>query len=211
MKTIHEIIIKEFEKWGYTCQKDIDGSLLYASTTGYDYWLICSNIDVLLVQKRFFDILSECSNDFEFIEKNLTLLLLLDVDSEFNALDSIKVENNKSYFKKFVLRYSSQAAEELIKLFEVNNANSIADLLLSEQCFNQMKRESLALNGVSLLYSIAHKLPFIPVNSKLKERSIVDMHFSSPELCELYDWIMHAPTGDNELNRYVNQLTEIQS
>lgn len=202
-----ELICTEFEQWGYTLRKEMDGVLLYASNVGYDYWVICSNIDIITIQKRLFDQLKEFSGELDFIEKNITLLLLIDNEGDFRDLDTIKVENNKSYFKKFVLRYTTESVVNLDKLLEDKGVDSIANLLLSEQCFNNIKNDSSSLNEIALLYSIAHKLPFIPVISETKERSVVDFHFSSPELCELFEWVERAPTGEREIINYLNQLT----
>ena len=207
MKTMLELICSEFEKWGYTLLKEMDGALLYASNVGYDYWVICSNIDIITVQKSLFDHIKEYSGELDFVEKNITLLLLIDNDGELRNLDSIRVENNKSYFKKFVLRYTSNSVTNLIKLLEDKGVGSIANLLLSEQCFNTIKNGSRSMSEVSLLYSIAHKLPFIPVISETKERSVVDFHFSSPELCELFEWVEKAPAGEREITNYLNQIT----
>lgn len=207
MKTMLELICTEFEQWGYTLRKEMEGVLLYASNVGYDYWVICSNIDIITIQKRLFDQIKEFSGELDFIEKNITLLLLIDNDGDYRDLDTIKVENNKSYFKKFVLRYTSDSVTNLIKLLEDKGVGSIANLLLSEQCFNSIKNGSRPMSEVLLLYSIAHKLPFIPIISETKERSVVDLHFSSPELYELFEWVEKAPTEEHEIINYLNQLT----
>lgn len=206
MRTIINLICKEFEQWGYSLKKTIEGSLLYASNIGYDYWIVCSNIDILKDQKHLYDQISKYIKEFDFIEKNITLLLLSDIDSNLKTVDAIKIENNKSYFKKYVLQYSSDSVEELYRYIEDNGVDSIANLILSEQYFNQIKNDSQSLSGVSLLYTIAHKLPFVPIFVEPKERSVVDFKFSSKELNELFDWVNHAPSNERELDNYLNTL-----
>lgn len=207
MKTMLELVRSEFEQWGYSLKKDIDGVLLYASNVGYDYWVICSNIDIITIQKDLFDQVMEYREELDFIEKNLTLLLLIDENGEQRSLDSIRIENNKSYFKKFVLRYTFDSVQDLNKLMAEKDVSSIANLLLSEQYFNNIKNDSQSFRGVSLLYSMAHKLPFIPIISETKERGVVNLHFSSSELSELLQWVENAPIGEREMINYLDQLT----
>lgn len=207
MRTMLEIIYSEFERWGYSLRKEFDGIILFASNVGYDYWIVCSNINVLSIQKSLYDQLEEFKSEFEYIEKNISMLLLIDCNGEYKTIDSIKVENNKSYFKKFVLQYSEKSVSELETILKDNNKGSIADIVLSDQYFSQLKKDSETLNGVTLMYCIAHKLPFIPIKSVTKERSKIDFRFSSPELVDLFKWVKQAPSEEKDLIDYLDKLS----
>ena len=134
------------------------------------------------------------------------MLLLIDCNGEYKTIDSIKVENNKSYFKKFVLQYSEKSVSELNNILTEKKVDSIADLLLSEQYFTHLKYDSQTLNGVTLVYSIAHKLPFIPIKSVTKERSKIDFRFSSPELVDLFEWVNQSPSEERDLYVYLEKF-----
>ena len=206
MRTMLELICSEFERWGYSLKMEFDGNILFASNVGFDYWIVCSNIDVIPSQKSLYDKLEEFKCEFEYIEKNITLLLLIDNEGDLKSIDTIKVENNKSYFKKFVLQYTEKSVSELNNILTENKVDSIADLLLSEQYFTQLKYDSQTLNGVTLLYSIAHKLPFIPIKSITKEKSKINLNFSSLELDDLFKWVNQAPSEERDLYVYLEKF-----
>lgn len=206
MRTMLELICFEFERWGYSLKREFDGIFLFASNVGSDYWIVCSNIDVIPIQKSLYDKLEEFKCEFEYIEKNITLLLLIDNEGDLKRIDTIKVENNKSYFKKFVLQYTEKSVSELNNILTENKVDSIADLLLSEQYFTHLKYDSQTLNGVTLLYSIAHKLPFIPIKSITKEKSKINLNFSSQELDDLFEWVNQSPSEERDLYVYLEKF-----
>lgn len=206
MRTMLELICSEFERWGYSLKMEFDGNILFASNVGFDYWIVCSNIDVIPSQKSLYDKLEEFKCEFEYIEKNITLLLLIDNEGDLKRIDTIKVENNKSYFKKFVLQYTEKSVSELNNILTENKVDSIADLLLSEQYFTHLKYDSQTLNGVTLLYSIAHKLPFIPIKSITKEKSKINLNFSSQELDDLFEWVNQSPSEERDLYVYLEKF-----
>ena len=206
MRTILEIICSEFVRWGYSLKREFDGNILFASNVGFDYWIVCSNIDVIQIQKSLYDKLEEFKCEFDYIEKNITLLLLIDNEGDLKRIDTIKVENNKSYFKKFVLQYTEKSVSELINILTENKVDSIADLLLSEQYFTHLKNDLHTLNGVTLLYSIAHKLPFIPIKSITKEKSKINLNFSSQELDDLFEWVNQSPSEERDLYVYLEKF-----
>lgn len=153
-----------------------------------------------------YDKLEELKCEFEYIEKNITLLLLIDNEGDLKRIDTIKVENNKSYFKKFVLQYTEKSVSELNNILTENRVDSIADLLLSEQYFTQLKYDSQIFNGVTLLYSIAHKLPFIPIKSVTKEKGKINLNFSSQELDDLFEWVNQSPSEERDLYVYLEKF-----
>ena len=78
--------------------------------------------------------------------------------------------------------------------------------MLSEQYFTHLKYDSQTLNGVTLLYSIAHKLPFIPIKSVTKEKSKINLNFSSLELDDLFKWVNQAPSEERDLYVYLEKF-----
>ena len=73
------------------------------------------------------------------------------------------------------------------------------------QYFVQLKEEADHQTAVSLLYNIAHKLPFIPLMAVQKQRVEAHLEFDSSEWTDLLKWVDDAPTDENRIERYINE------
>ena len=203
METINDIIINEFVLCGYKFVEDIDGRMLIGSTSGIDYWLVSQNPNDFNKQKELFDRIIELSTDVRFVEKNLSLLLLVDMDDSNNQkIDTIKIENEKSYFKKYVLKYNQESVKGLIDIITEKKVKSVAELILDTQYFNQLQSEIGQLTPITLLYSISHKLPFIPINASLVVRTDTDLNFTE-DLVGLMQWVMNVPDNSEKIEKYI--------
>lgn len=203
METINDIIINEFVLCGYKPVKDINGHMLIDSTSGIDYWLVSQNLNAFIKQKELFDRIIELSTDMKFVEKNLSLLLLVDMDDSNNQkIDTIEIENEKSYFKKYVLKYNQESVKGLIGIITEKKVKSVAELVLDTQYFNQLQSDTGQLTPITLLYSIAHKLPFIPINSSPVVRTDTDLNLTE-NLVGLMQWVMNAPDNGEKIEKYV--------
>ena len=203
METINDIIINEFVLCGYKPIADIEGRMFIGSTSGVDYWLVSQNPNDFNKQNELFDRTIELSTDMRFVEKNLSLLLLVDMDNPDNEkLDTIKIENEKSYFKKYVLKYNQESVKGLIGIITEKKVKSVAELVLDTQYFNQLQSDTGLLTPITLLYSIAHKLPFIPINSSPVVRTDTNLNLTE-NLVGLMQWVMNAPDNSEKIEKYV--------
>lgn len=205
METIKDIVANEFALNGYKRILEIEGRPLMKASSGTDYWVIGSDVKDYYKQKELFDNIPKQQENFEFIEKNLSLLLLINVNNQENKdVDVIQIENDKSYFKKYVIKYDQESVKGLIEIMEKQAAESIASLLLDMQYFVQLKEETEHQTAVSLLYNISHKLPFIPLMAAQKQRVETHLEFESSELTDLLTWVNDAPTDENRIEKYIN-------
>lgn len=207
MENINDIIINEFQKWGYTQVNEVDGRPFFINanyTTCVDYWLVSYDIDDFNNQKGIFDKVMEISTNMKFVEKNLSLLLLVDMDNPNNKKnDTIEIENEKSYFKKYVLKYNQESVKGLIDIINEKKAKSIAELTLDIQYFSKLQSDIGQLTPNTLLYSIAHKLPFIMINPIPIVRTGVELNLTE-ELVGMMQWVTNAPNDTVEIVKYIN-------
>lgn len=203
METINDIVINEFDLCGYKPLAEIDRCILMGATEGVDYWLISFNVKDFDIQKDLFDKVMTLSSSFNYIEKNLSLLLLSNIDDEANKnIDVVNIENDKSYFKKYVLEYNQKSVRELLEIMAERNLNSISPLLQEDQIFSQLKDNVIAMAPISLLYGIAHKLPFIPINTSPVARADKKLNLTD-DLNGLLQWVIDAPNNE-EIEEYIN-------
>lgn len=204
MENINDIIINEFNEWGYAQVGEVDVRPFFNKVNDTDYWLVSNVLDDFNNQGRIFDIIMEQSTDMKFVEKNLSLLLLVDMDDPNNKKnDAIEIENEKSYFKKYVLKYNQESVKGLIDIINEKKAKSIAELILDNQCFNKLQSDIGQLTPNTLLYSIAHKLPFIMINTTPIARTGVDLIITK-DLNSLMQWVANAPNDTIEIEKYIN-------
>lgn len=205
MKTIFDIIVNEFTAGDYTLLENVSGMPLFCSNDGKDYWIIANDPNILESQKSLFKQLTEKSTQYIHIEKNLSLLLLQDVSVQGDRFEAIKVEKDKSYFKKYLLNYSTDEVYDLVSIMDSRHATTIADLLMETEYFSFLKKNPNVQSGVHLLYTLAHKLPFIPVNTIVKDRKEVNFHFSSPDMFSLLEWVNKAPSREFDIDKYISK------
>lgn len=204
MENINDIIINEFNEWGYAQVGEVDVRPFFNKVNDTDYWLVSNVLDDFNNQRRIFEKIMEQSTNMKFVEKNLSLLLLVDMDDPNNKKnDTIEIENEKSYFKKYVLKYNQESVKGLIDIINEKKAKSIAELTLDIQYFNKLQSDIGQLTPNTLLYSIAHKLPFIMINTTPIARTGVDLNITE-DLNSLMQWVTNAPDDTIEIEKYIN-------
>lgn len=202
METINDIILNEFSVCGYKVA-DIDGRSFMSAQDGFDYWIVSSNVDDVVNQRQLFENVIEQTSEFKFVEKNLSLLLLVNDNID---TDVVQIENDKLYFKKYVLKYNQESVNGLIEMMTQNHVQNISPLLLVDSNFEQFRETANTLSAISLLYSIAHKLTFIPIPSSSKPREDTELNLDSSELQELLEWVKNAPSNETDIETYLNNL-----
>ena len=206
METFEELIFHEFSKYGYKEILSVGEMKLFGLHEAIDYWLVSPILIPLTKQKEIFDLINGSDLGAEFMEKNISLLFLVNEDI-YTSCDRILIENNKAYFKKYVLSYTSETASQLKELLQQRRKESIAELILDEELFEALKDSSShSITLSSLLYSIAHKLPFIPILRDSKTHISHEYFFTDPNLFKVLDWVNSSPENDIDLDKYVETL-----
>jgi len=135
----------------------------------YNYWVvICRNnlAEIKEEQTSLFIKAKEVINKPHF-DKNANLLVLYNISNieDANKDAILQTEEDPFHFKKSVIYYTE---EELNKLSEVIGSSNISlaieTLILKEDVFTKHKSAFDANEYQSLLYRIAHKIPFTEIN-----------------------------------------------
>lgn len=158
-----DLILKEFKCAGYEKLSISDNNLLVLKhKSKSDFWIIVNDFD-LENQSDFYVKNQILFHTYKEAEKN-TSLLILKVSEQINDSEKewrIEVENNQFYFKKYVLYYSEEDKNSLLTILENNEVKQISSFLMIKNNFDELKKEKDEKGPYTLLYSIAHKLPFI--------------------------------------------------
>lgn len=147
------------------------GSLYtFEDTNKKTYWMTLEvdNLDTIIEnQSNYFEQAKNRINN-EWFDKNVSLLILHRVES-FDNIQSLvlEIEENPYLFKKQVILYTETERENLntaIKSEETTIKDFIENKILDETIF-KIHKENINNNDYeSLLYRLAHKIPFIKLN-----------------------------------------------
>lgn len=134
-----------------------------------DFWVTISlegEYELYKLQEDIFASLEGVRKDFPSSEKSTSLLIIQRVGSnaEKNPHRVIEDENNVYYFKKYVIQYTEVEWNEVKTL--IDEGRSLGELLMETEVFEQLKQNVNSANR--LLYTVAHKLPFIMMRAERK-------------------------------------------
>lgn len=165
-----EIVSKLFEGGNYE-EKHSSDIKIFSLKEKYNYWVVVS-LDILNQirddQIELFIKAKQIINQPQF-DKNANLLILNKVNSleKVNKDYLLQVEEDPFHFKKCIIYYTD---EELAKLKEaIGNlpvTEFVESMILKEEVFTAHKQSFDDNQYQSLLYRIAHKMPFIKINIK---------------------------------------------
>lgn len=163
-----EIVSRLFEERSYE-EKYSSDIKIFSLKEKYNYWVVVS-LDILNQirdeQIGLFLRVKEIINQPQF-DKNANLLILNKVENlkEVNKDYILQVEEDPFHFKKCIIYYTN---EELAKLKEAIGNSAITEfiesMILRDDVFTAHKQFFDANEFQSLLYRIAHKMPFIKIN-----------------------------------------------
>lgn len=125
---------------------------------------------------------------FKEAEKNTSLLVLLQVKQINERISDtiIEIENDPFYFKKYVLAYT-ESSKETIEKYCIESFSSI---LMQPNNFQALKDEADISDPYHLLYSIAHKLPFLMTDVQIQDITLLSNQYSpSEELQDAFNWM----------------------
>ncbi len=166
-----ELIDRLFKHHSFTQQNLNCGELYFSSDFGY-YWLVVELQDLTDVLKKQDEWFEECisivkTNDFH---KNTSLLILVEEEDEPVLMSELfKIEEDPFQFKKYVLPYSIKAFNELKENTGNGEPEAFLKLLYDQATFRDYKENYDGRVWYKLLYSIAHKLPFLKIKVGLEE------------------------------------------
>lgn len=210
MENFDKFIFSQFEKYGYEMKSQIlDGQFLFKHKEKDDYWIVSDGFWSMDNQHELYEVLVTGRKDeFPRADKNTSLLML--IDTELEAVDEddtrfVQIENNPLYFKKYVLPYSKASFVALMQKIQKSEKQSLHSLVMQNNVFEDLKcNEGYA----KLLYTIVHKLPFIPVRTE-EVMDYQDLLFFSPSIAHLYDSLENFSDEDifieNLINKYENE------
>ena len=209
MENLIDLIFREFEREGY---KSSNNGLLWKHQTYKDYWVVYNlegdynlhNIQQWVLK----EIVKERAQEPE-MEKNTSLLVVNRVEKGKMKQERIIVdENNVYYFKKYILQYTEEEWVKIKDLFP-DASTPIGNLLMSTEFFEEVKKDKDCPE--SLLYRIAHKLPFVSLSVFKKEYDLPDVLSVSEELADTLLWVDNMPMweGKNPNERDMNNVVNV--
>lgn len=74
---------------------------------------------------------------------------------------------------------------------------------MDNEYFSNLLSQQGVITTEYLLYTLAHKLPFIPINVNHKERKMVELSFEDSNLSENLEWVNNAPSSESDLQNYI--------
>lgn len=183
-----------FKYHGFNSE-DLDFGTLYSLKDFGYYWLVVrvqELSDVLENQDKWFEICHEIVHVKDF-HKNASLLILIQKeDKPIQKAEIFKIEEDPFQFKKYVLAYTKEALEKLDEETDGGDPKALLRKLSDQDVFNSYKKAYDQAVWQKLLYSIAHKLPFLKVDVDKEEslKSLIDksrMDLENAELLKFKD------------------------
>lgn len=185
-------------------QPNPDMPFVFKSNECDDYWLLAESLYHYRKQADLFEwFKGDIVNRFPLAEKNTSLLLLVDTEKQQGNYDEVEIENDPLFFKKYVLPYTEDSLHALKDKIQNSERGTLLSLIMKNETFEAVKNgEGYAI----LLYTIVHKLPFIPIEVENQQVEQQTFAFKTPEIAELYDSLNNLPPNiDNEdANRFIN-------
>ncbi len=147
------------------------GFRLFSLKGKFNYWLVINRDDLTTVLDEQIDLFlqaKEIIGEPQF-DKNVNLLILYKVDSidQIDKEGMLRIEEDLYHFKKSIIYYTDQELEKLKT--KINDSTMISDLesmILKETVFEKHKKSFDYNDYESLLYRLAHKIPFLKINVK---------------------------------------------
>lgn len=167
MENLIDLISFEFDKAGY---KPIS-NVIWKHVSYPDFWVVLRPVGVYnlnQLQTELFDDLAKIREKSPESEKNTTLLILNQVTGEHRDERKVIEDENDAYmFKKYVIQYIKEEWDSARQQLPIP-FDGLGKLLMQPDNFSSMK-ETQRKSDFTLLYTIAHKLPFVLMDVEKKE------------------------------------------
>ncbi len=167
-----------------------------------NYWLIIEtdNLNnVIENQSNYFEQAKNRINN-EWFDKNVNLLVLHKVENFDNIQSSVlNIEEDPYLFKKQIILYKDTERENLNRAIEAEE-NTIKDFIenkILDEAIFKIHKENINNNDYeSLLYRLAHKIPFIKLNI-IQENGVEALTDNNTQKIESGSY--------GQLNRFIEQ------
>lgn len=166
-----ELIDRLFKHHSFAQQNLNFGELYSSAEFGY-YWLVVEVddiTDVLIKQNEWFEACSNIVKTKDFHKNTSLLIIVEEKDKPVLKSELFKIEEDPFQFKKYVLPYSKKAFNELEENTENGEPKAFLKLLYDQATFRDYKENYESTVWCKLLYSIAHKLPFLKIKVGVEE------------------------------------------
>lgn len=213
MVNFDKFIFSLFEKYGYVPKGAImEGMFLFCHRQYVDYWIVTHGLLDENEQYELFQNLTqnaENATKYPYARKNMSLLLLANMDELDDEAKKdenfIHLENDPLYFKKYVLPFTLSSFEELKELIRDKKEDGIEPLIMRDDTFEDLKS---GRGYAHLLYSIVHKLPFIPIQVAGQKDFQQDLMYSSHAVLLLADKLesFSQDMTQKAQNDFINEL-----
>lgn len=209
---MNKFIIGLFNEFNYKVLNEVENLSFVKHCDYSDFWIIVSVVGTFNLEDQ--ETIAEKAKtifaQYKEAEKNTSLLVLLQVEQiSEGILDAIvEIENDPFYFKKYVLAYT-KSSKEVIEQYSIENFSSI---LMQPQNFQALKDEVKVSNPYHLLYSIAHKLPFLMTDVQVQDTSLLsNQYIPSEEMQDAFNWMQSIDFGAEDfakevLNKFENLI-----
>lgn len=186
-----------------------DGNIIMKHREYGDFWIIHQCIDFELEeQNAIYESYRNIFVDYKDADKNTSLLIIINVELADDTLKKriIDIENDPFLFKKYVLVYNENDWEELLKVIA---GKEVSKLIMEREAFRKLKEEDLqdGIGCYHLLYSIAHKLPFMMANVQpIASAGLVNTYQAKDDNDKkAYEWFMNieAPKDAEKLEELI--------
>lgn len=191
------------------------GLAVFSNAANTDFWIVVESDDSILDWQV--DLSRQLTRGIlashKEADKNMSMLVLWkDAENSDDVNERIiSLETDPVAFKKYVLAYRQSDFESIKDI----DSSGLMGMLMDPMTFERLKEELThdRCGETQLLYSIAHKLPFLMTEVTQRSVERLDNHFiPAPEEEDLYGW-MHAVNVDDIeslLIKTVEQNEEIQ-
>ncbi len=207
MEEFEKFIFLQFERFGYEMKVQImDGQFLFKHKDKEDYWIVSDGLWAMEHQYELFqELKNEHKNEFPRADKNTSILLLINMESENITEDDerfVQIENDPLYFKKYVLTYTAKAFSTLMQKINSMEVSLLEDVVMNNHIFVDLTcNEEYA----KLLYTIVHKLPFVPVHTE-KVKDYDNQLSFSPAIAPLYGSLERFPEKEDGIDSFIETL-----
>ena len=169
MEHLINLIRSEFEIAQYFPLDD--KGLLWKHKEYSDFWIICEikgEFELEGLQEQIYGDLASLRKDFPECEKSMSLLILnhQEKTEDRNLKQVIDGENNVYYFKKYIIQYTTDEWTSVKDLLPAGYRN-LGNMLMDSDIFEQVRNSDNS--PYHLLYTVAHKLPFVMMKVERKE------------------------------------------
>lgn len=187
---MNNFITELFKQFNYEVIDEAEDISFFKHINYKDFWIIVNAVNAFKLedQETIAGKAKTIFAQYKEAEKNTSLLVLLQIEqiSEGILDDIVEIENDPFYFKKYVLAYT-KSSKEAIKQYSVKNFSSI---LMQPRNFQALKNEAEVSDPYHLLYSIAHKLPFLMTDVQVQDTSLSsNQYIPKEEMLDAFNWM----------------------